>query len=468
MLQAADAPNFRPGTRLAVLYNDDPSLWHERILLASVAESWLCLTPDGDIVLEKMKLGPDESFSQLRRFKSDRTVLGLDMSDVYRWEDCQGVPLAPAVLTEYITEAQEIARGMGAAAPAATGGAPPGGNAALTRPPGTPGAALTGPPPPALGAGGPAGGAGGAGLLAAALAAAGPGGTSSGASAGASGAAGPSSGSGLGQGGLLGQALLRADGGASASEQWVAVEDLPWITAGTVVEAASVTAAPSGVRGYSVQARGDVLVRKVTSKEIDPGMKAPVMAPGRSDFRTLPIERDLHGKRYVEHRRAIDKMTEQTQDDWPIAGPLTLLWLIRFMITLGGTCLGFHQRWMTECKLDYSAAGVLEHQGLCRLLDTAIIYDFLDLPRIAAFEIAARRLQMIHDRWKHKLAQYQPSGTDGAEDAFLILGTGETRGNLAMAPALTRWLGDELSKEAVANKERRKAREERALAAAKK
>ena len=61
----------------------------------------------------------------------------------------------------------------------------------------------------------------------------------------------------------------------------------------------------------TAQPRGDALVRKVTSKEIDPGMKALVMAPGRSDFRTLPIERDFHGKRHVEHRRVMDEMTEQ-------------------------------------------------------------------------------------------------------------------------------------------------------------
>ena len=43
--------------------------------------------------------------------------------------------------------------------------------------------------------------------------------------------------------------------------------------------------------------------------------------------------------------------------------------------------------------------------------------------------------------------------------------TAETRGNLGVCPDLTKWMGDELSKEALATKERRKAREERALAA---
>ena len=38
------------------------------------------------------------------------------------------------------------------------------------------------------------------------------------------------------------------------------------------------------------------------------------------------------------------------------------------------------------------------------------------------------------------------------------------RGNLGAAPASTRWSGDELSKEALASKERRKAKEERTFA----
>ena len=51
------------------------------------------------------------------------------------------------------------------------------------------------------------------------------------------------------------------------------------------------------------------------------------------------------------------------------------------------------------------------------------------------------------------------------DDSYLLLGTSETRGNVGVSPELQRWLGDELSKEVLASKERRKAREERALPA---
>ena len=50
------------------------------------------------------------------------------------------------------------------------------------------------------------------------------------------------------------------------------------------------------------------------------------------------------------------------------------------------------------------------------------------------------------------------------DETHLFLGTAETRGNVCVAPLLQNWIGEELAKEAAAAKERRKAREERALA----
>ena len=81
---------------------------------------------------------------------------------------------------------------------------------------------------------------------------------------------------------------------------------------------------------------------------------------------------------------------------------------------------------------------------------------------------------MIHERSKHKMPQFVAGG-GGADknnnkglmddDTHLLLGTSETRGNVGVSPELQKWLGEELSQEALAAKERRKAREERSLAA---
>ena len=82
----------------------------------------------------------------------------------------------------------------------------------------------------------------------------------------------------------------------------------------------------------------------------------------------------------------------------------------------------------------------------------------------AVAEIGARKIQMIHDKWKHRLPRLSANTDAGDDDTHLLTGTFETQGNLGMAPSLRKWLGDELAKESMAAKERRKAHEERAMA----
>ena len=101
---------------------------------------------------------------------------------------------------------------------------------------------------------------------------------------------------------------------------------------------------------------------------------------------------------------------------------------------------------------------------LCKALELAIVYDYIDIGRSAACELLCRKLQMIHDRWKHKLPNVNPTSSNTADDeSILLLDTHETRGNIGIAPELTAWLGGDLDKLASVDKERRKAREERAL-----
>ena len=49
----------------------------------------------------------------------------------------------------------------------------------------------------------------------------------------------------------------------------------------------------------------------------------------RLDGRVLPISRDLNGIRYLPS--ALDKFVPSRDDDYPISGPITGAWLMRFM-----------------------------------------------------------------------------------------------------------------------------------------
>jgi hypothetical protein len=247
---------------------------------------------------------------------------------------------------------------------------------------------------------------------------------------------------------------------------WVCMVNCKAYGFGTVVDEKYLAAETPGGRGLAILDDGtELFVKKVVREDwANSGLKA--LEPGRLDGRALPILKDCNGERYGDPKSTVDKMKDTEFDDWPVLGPHTTVWLVRFMILRAGSCMGYHERWMSEVKLDYSAAGTVEHQGWCRFLDTAISWDFLDLGKIAAAEIGARRVQMIHDKWKHKMPQF--TGPDGQDEMHLMMGSGEMRGNVAMSPELTRWLGEEMAREALAAKERRKPRGERALAANKK
>ena len=162
----------------------------------------------------------------------------------------------------------------------------------------------------------------------------------------------------------------------------------------------------------------------------------------------------------------IDRCKEFKPLDWPISGPLTVLWLLKFVLSYCGSFVVFHARWLQDVRLEPNSAGVSEHAALCKMLEFFINYDQFDPVRSAGIELMCRRLQIIHERWKHKLPSASSfAGTNDQDDSYLMFGTQETRGSLAVCPALTKWLGDEACKEAAAGKERRKAREERIAAA---
>ena len=194
--------------------------------------------------------------------------------------------------------------------------------------------------------------------------------------------------------------------------------------------------------------------------------KAKEVEKSRVDTRVFPFSFNIYGARNLEFKDGVDMMVEWIPEDWPILGPMTVVWLLTFFYRNGGSAMAYHHRWMAEMRLEYSAGGTQEHMAWCKFFDLLISYDMIDACKLASAEIGARKIQMIHERWKHKSPSLS-TGNDAKghdDDSHLMFGTYETRGNVGISPLLTKWLGDELGKEASASKERRKAREERAFA----
>ena len=166
----------------------------------------------------------------------------------------------------------------------------------------------------------------------------------------------------------------------------------------------------------------------------------------------------------MDFKHAVDSCAPFPIEGFPIKGPLSCHWLLKHMLTHGGSPTSFHQRYMSETRLDYSAGGMSEHNTLCQAFEWFRSWDQIDVSKSAGCELLARKLQTIHEKWKHKLPSLNLSGAAGNEDdSMMLLGTHVNRAGVY--PELSIWLGSELSKQALADKERRKAKEERALAA---
>jgi hypothetical protein len=176
------------------------------------------------------------------------------------------------------------------------------------------------------------------------------------------------------------------------------------------------------------------------------------------DLRTLPVQYDADGRRYREFRSAVEIMDHDTFSDFPIKGPATMEWVLKFMKENGPTPTAWHTKWKSEGKLQNSDPGVEMHQVGCQILQHFACFDQLNLPQLAGAELLVRQIQMAEERHKDRFT----GKSDFMEERHLFSGA-EQRVNLCICPALTVYVAQEMSKESAIMKERRKAREERQL-----
>ncbi|CAK0822446.1 unnamed protein product [Prorocentrum cordatum] len=190
------------------------------------------------------------------------------------------------------------------------------------------------------------------------------------------------------------------------------------------------------------------------------GLAAIAGAPG-GDARIHTVTLDTQGVRYVDVRAAVVQVHELPWGDWPFKGPRTLLWVLSFICRNGGTPLGRHTKWVAEGYLEADAPGVDTHLLCCRLLELGVVYDQLHVTNLAAMELVGRTLQTQEELYRDRFAASSEFGSDAA----LMSGALDAGGNACVAPALRDWLASETAREASIARERRKAREERLLAA---
>ena len=99
------------------------------------------------------------------------------------------------------------------------------------------------------------------------------------------------------------------------------------------------------------------------------------------------------------------------------------------------------------------------HDSLRQMLETAVCYDQLDVGNPATMEFLCRQIQIIEEQLKDKF--YAGTG-ESAIDLHLMSGL-SNRAKLCICPSLSTFVASEAAKDTAVMKERRKAREERAL-----
>ncbi|CAK0819692.1 unnamed protein product, partial [Prorocentrum cordatum] len=169
------------------------------------------------------------------------------------------------------------------------------------------------------------------------------------------------------------------------------------------------------------------------------------------DARTLSVVLSHEGERRREFAAAVRGMTETTWAFWPLRGPRTVLWCLRFILQQDHSPKARHARWKHECNLSISDVGVSDHELCMRLFEIGSSYDQLNLPGLAIMEYVARRAQMAEWRYRDRILG-RGDGDELLEMNFCI-------------SALPRpdHVSEQLHKEMMATKERRKLLEERAL-----
>ena len=187
---------------------------------------------------------------------------------------------------------------------------------------------------------------------------------------------------------------------------------------------------------------------------------APLGGVVTGDVRTLSVVYDATGERFRDFGESIQHLETVVWPDTPVKGPATVLWVLKFMKTYGGTPTGWHQRWMTATRLQPTDAGVSLHESFSRMLELMICFDQLSVGALASAEFAVRQIQMVEEKWKEKILGAVP---ESMQESHLFSGT-PTRGTICVCPDLQEYVSKELAKASSILKERRKAREERTLA----
>ena len=134
------------------------------------------------------------------------------------------------------------------------------------------------------------------------------------------------------------------------------------------------------------------------------------------DSRVLNLERDLVGVRYRAFNTARHDCLETNLLDWPVKGPRTAEWCLRFIGDEYGTPTNRHARFVSDGGLSGRDPGIILHNILLHAVEKAICYDQLDIVNLASFEEILRGIQFIESAHRNKFVNMAARGSYDAWD----------------------------------------------------
>ena len=173
------------------------------------------------------------------------------------------------------------------------------------------------------------------------------------------------------------------------------------------------------------------------------------------DLRTLPVKFDSAAERWRTVDESVLAYDEEDFEDFPIAGPRTLLRDCRQLRRQGRTFVRHHEEWRARSGVRHTDRSVHEHLALCRALHLLMCYDQVNLPNLAGCEAMNRRRTLIE---KAHSGHPESPNYEGAED---YLGATETVDGTMADPALEAYVAGRQANKAQVHRQARLMREER-------
>ena len=81
--------------------------------------------------------------------------------------------------------------------------------------------------------------------------------------------------------------------------------------------------------------------------------------------------------------------------DWPVKGPRTVKWCLKYLNAQPGGPVEHHHLWRRTGGLTAADFGVTEHESIMEALKMSTTYDQYNVVNSAAFEVLLRRAQTI-------------------------------------------------------------------------